>query len=108
MDVSNSPGVSDRGTPSILRAAGNVPMNSVLEQLYRLQNRIQFVRSRVHERDTVPAELIEVDREFREKVETVEKLRARLAEAGPVQVSQFTWARAGRETVAVYEEAVRC
>lgn len=56
-------------------------MNSVLEQLYRLQNRIQFVRSRVHERDTVPAELIEVDREFREKVETVEKLRARLAEA---------------------------
>ncbi len=56
-------------------------MNSVLEQLYRLQNRIQFVRSRVHERDTVPAELVEVDREFREKVETVEKLRARLAEA---------------------------
>jgi hypothetical protein len=56
-------------------------MNSVLEQLYRLQNRIQFVRSRVHERDTVPAELVEVDREYCEKVETVEKLRARLTEA---------------------------
>jgi hypothetical protein len=56
-------------------------MNAVLEQLYRLQDRIQFVRSRVHERDTVPADLVEVDREFREKVEAVEKLRARLAEA---------------------------
>ncbi len=56
-------------------------MNTVLEQLYRLQNRIQFVRSRVHERDKVPAELVEVDREFREKVEAVEKLRVRLAEA---------------------------
>jgi len=56
-------------------------MNSVLEQLYRLQDRIQFVRSRVRERDTVPTDLIDVDREFREKVEAVEKLRARLAEA---------------------------
>jgi predicted nucleic acid-binding Zn-ribbon protein len=56
-------------------------VNAVLEQLYRLQGRIQFVRERVRERDTVPAELVEVDREFREKVETVEKLRARLSEA---------------------------
>lgn len=56
-------------------------MNAVLEQLYRLQDRIQFVRNRARERDTVPADLVEVDREFREKVETVEKLRARLSEA---------------------------
>ena len=56
-------------------------MNTVLDQLYRLQSQIQFVRDRLRERDTVPAELVEVDREFREKVDTVEKLRARLAEA---------------------------
>jgi len=56
-------------------------MSSVLDQLYRLQNRILFVRERVRERDTVPADLIEVDREFREKVEAAEKLRARLSEA---------------------------
>ena len=56
-------------------------MISVLDQLYRLQNRILFVRERVRERDTVPADLIEVDREFREKVEAAEKLRARLSEA---------------------------
>ncbi|HSD72353.1 MAG TPA: C4-type zinc ribbon domain-containing protein [Thermoanaerobaculia bacterium] len=56
-------------------------MSSVLDQLYRLQDRIQFVRDRMRERDTVPADLVEVDREFREKVEAVEKLRARLSEA---------------------------
>jgi predicted nucleic acid-binding Zn-ribbon protein len=56
-------------------------MNSVLEQLYRLQDRIQFVRERLRERDTVPAELVEVDREFREKVEVVEQLKARTSEA---------------------------
>jgi uncharacterized protein len=55
-------------------------MNS-LEQLYRLQDRILFVRERVRERDTVPADLVEVDREYREKVEAVAKLKARLTEA---------------------------
>jgi predicted nucleic acid-binding Zn-ribbon protein len=55
-------------------------MNS-LEQLYRLQDRILFVRDRVRERDTVPADLVEVDREYREKVEAVTKLKARLTEA---------------------------
>jgi predicted nucleic acid-binding Zn-ribbon protein len=56
-------------------------MSSLLEQLYRLQDRIQFVRARLRERDTVPADLVEVDREFRDKVEAVEKLRARRSEA---------------------------
>jgi uncharacterized protein len=56
-------------------------MNSVLEQLYRLQDRIQFVRDRLRDRDTVPADLVEVDQEFREKVEAVEKLKARTSEA---------------------------
>ena len=56
-------------------------MNSVLEQLYRLQDRIRFVQNRLRERDTVPADLVEVDREFREKAEALEKLRARLSEA---------------------------
>jgi len=55
-------------------------MNS-LEQLYRLQDRILFVRERVRERDTVPADLVEVDREYREKVEAVAKLKTRLTEA---------------------------
>ncbi len=56
-------------------------MNSVLEQLYRLQDRIHFVRERRRQRDTVPAELVEVDQEFREKIEAVEKLKARASEA---------------------------
>ena len=56
-------------------------MAVILEQLYRLQDRILFVRERVRQRDTVPAELEEVDREFREKVEAVQKLKTRLAEA---------------------------
>jgi predicted nucleic acid-binding Zn-ribbon protein len=56
-------------------------VTTVLEQLFRLQDRIQFVRNRVRQRDTVPADLEEVDREFREKVEAVQTLKARLAEA---------------------------
>jgi predicted nucleic acid-binding Zn-ribbon protein len=56
-------------------------MSGLLEQLHRLQDRIQFVRDRMRERDTVPAELVEVDREFREKVEAVDRLKTRLAEA---------------------------
>lgn len=56
-------------------------MNSVLEQLYRLQDRIRFVQTRQNERETVPAELVEVDREHREKVEAVGRIRQRLAQA---------------------------
>ena len=56
-------------------------LNTPLEQLYRLQDRLRFVRSRERERDTIPAELVEVDREYREKVDAVERLKARLTEA---------------------------
>ncbi len=56
-------------------------MNTPLDQLYRLQDRIRFVQSRQKERDTIPAELVEVDREYREKVEAVARLKKRLAEA---------------------------
>lgn len=56
-------------------------MSGVLEQLYRLQERLRFVQSRQKQRDTVPAELTEVDREFREKVEAVGRIRERLQEA---------------------------
>lgn len=56
-------------------------MNTPLDQLYRLQDRIRFVQARERERDTIPAELVEVDREYREKVEAVERLKARRAEA---------------------------
>jgi hypothetical protein len=56
-------------------------MNTPLEHLYRLQDRIRFVQARQRERDTIPAELIEVDREYREKVEAVASLKRRCAEA---------------------------
>lgn len=56
-------------------------MNAPLDQLYRLQDRIRFVQSRKKERDTIPAELTEVDREYREKVETVATLKRRCTEA---------------------------
>jgi predicted nucleic acid-binding Zn-ribbon protein len=53
----------------------------VVDQLHRLQDRLRFVEARRKQRDTVPPELTEVDREFREKVETVSRLKVRLAEA---------------------------
>jgi hypothetical protein len=56
-------------------------MNTPLEHLYRLQDRIRFVQARQKERDTIPAELVEVDREYREKVEAVATLKRRCAEA---------------------------
>ena len=56
-------------------------MSDLLEQLSRLQSRIRFVKEREKKRDTVPQDLVEVDREFQEKVKTVAELRARLTEA---------------------------
>lgn len=56
-------------------------MSDLLEQLYRLQSRIRFVQERERKRDTVPPDLIEVDREYKEKVAVMAALKARLAEA---------------------------
>jgi len=56
-------------------------VSGLLDELYRLQERIRFVQSRERERDTVPAELTEVDRAFREKLEAVQRLKRRLLEA---------------------------
>jgi hypothetical protein len=56
-------------------------VSGLLDELYRLQERIRFVQSRGRERDTVPAELTEVDNAFREKVEAVQRLKQRLLEA---------------------------
>ena len=56
-------------------------MAGVIDQLYRLQQRLRFVQTRQKERDTVPPELTEVDREFRERVEAVGRIRERLSEA---------------------------
>jgi predicted nucleic acid-binding Zn-ribbon protein len=56
-------------------------MIDLLDQLYRLQSRIRFVQESEKRRDTVPEDLIEVDREFQDKVQTVDALKARLAEA---------------------------
>lgn len=56
-------------------------MSGLLDELYRLQERLRFVQSREKARDTVPAELTEVDAAFREKLDTVAKLKQRLLEA---------------------------
>lgn len=56
-------------------------MSDLLEQFYRLQGRIRFVKEREKKRDTVPHDLIEVDREYQEKVQTVAALKARLTQA---------------------------
>jgi predicted nucleic acid-binding Zn-ribbon protein len=56
-------------------------VSGLLDELYRLQERIRFVQSRARERDTVPAELTETDTAFREKVEAVQRLKQRLLEA---------------------------
>jgi predicted nucleic acid-binding Zn-ribbon protein len=56
-------------------------VTDLLGQLYRLQTRIRFVQEGEKRRDTVPEDLVEVDREFQEKVQTVAALKARLTEA---------------------------
>lgn len=56
-------------------------MSGLLDELYRLQERLRFVQTRERERDTVPAELTEVDAAFREKLDTVRNLKQRLLEA---------------------------
>jgi hypothetical protein len=56
-------------------------VSSLLDELYRLQERIRFVQSRSRERDTVPAELTEVDNAFRDKLDAVQRLKQRLLEA---------------------------
>src|SRR5215813_4865606 len=56
-------------------------MSGLLDELYRLQERLRFVQSREKQRDTVPAELTEVDAAFRGKLEAVAKLKERLIEA---------------------------
>ena len=56
-------------------------MSDLLGQLYRLQTRLRFVQERERKRDTVPPELVEVDREYQEKVQVVAALKQRLTQA---------------------------
>ena len=56
-------------------------MTDLLAQLYRLQTRIRFVHDREKRRDTVPPDLVEVDREYQDKVQAVAALKSRLTEA---------------------------
>ena len=56
-------------------------MSDLLGQLYRLQSRIRFVQEREKKRDTVPSDLVEVDREYQEKVQAVAGLKDRLVQA---------------------------
>ena len=56
-------------------------MSGILDQLYRLQDRIRFVQRRQKERDTVPEELTDVDREYQERVEAVRSIEQRLEDA---------------------------
>jgi hypothetical protein len=58
-----------------------VALRSHLDRLFRLQDRILFVQAQEKQRDTLPPELVEIDREYQEKVEAVGRLRQRLAEA---------------------------
>jgi uncharacterized protein len=56
-------------------------LSDLLGQLYRLQSRIRFVQDRERKHDTVPPGLVEIDREFQEKVQAVAALKRRLTEA---------------------------
>jgi predicted nucleic acid-binding Zn-ribbon protein len=56
-------------------------MSGLLDELYRLQERLRFVQTRQRQRGTVPAELTEVDGAFREKLDAVARLKQRLIEA---------------------------
>jgi uncharacterized protein len=56
-------------------------MSGLLDELYRLQERLKFVQTRQRQRDTVPAELTEVDGAFREMLDAVARLKQRLIEA---------------------------
>jgi predicted nucleic acid-binding Zn-ribbon protein len=56
-------------------------VSSLLDELYRLQERVRFVQRRGRDRDTVPAELTEVDNAFRDKLDAVQRLKQRLLEA---------------------------
>jgi predicted nucleic acid-binding Zn-ribbon protein len=56
-------------------------MSGLLDELYRLQERLRFVHSRERERDTVPVELTAVDRDYKEKLEAVQRIKQRLLEA---------------------------
>ncbi len=60
-------------------------VTDLLEHLYRLQTRIRFVQEGEKRRDTVPGDLVEVDREFQDKVQAVAALKARLSEAAVEQ-----------------------
>jgi len=56
-------------------------LSGILDQLYRLQDHIRFVQRRQKERDTVPEELTDVDREYQERVEAVRGIEQRLEDA---------------------------
>src|ERR1700745_2454107 len=56
-------------------------MSGLLDELYRLQERLRFVHSRERERDTAPVELTAVDSDYKEKLEAVQRIKQRLLEA---------------------------
>jgi predicted nucleic acid-binding Zn-ribbon protein len=56
-------------------------LTNLLGQLYRLQTQIRFVHDREKRRDTVPPDLVQVDREYQEKVQAVAALKAQLTQA---------------------------
>lgn len=82
-------------------------MNTPLEQLYRLQDRIRFVRERERDRDTIPAELVEVDREYRAKVEAVERLKRRRTEADVERRRALAELSEHREMLRKYQTQLR-
>ena len=71
---------SQRAAP-LVSGRGEAYLSGLLDQLYRLQDRIRFVQARQKDRDTVPEDLSDIDREHRERVEAVQRIRERLVEA---------------------------
>jgi predicted nucleic acid-binding Zn-ribbon protein len=58
-----------------------IALSGILDNLYRLQDRLRFVEARQRQRDTVPEVLADVDRDYRERVDAVSRIRERLVEA---------------------------
>lgn len=63
------------------RCLNGARVNPEIENLLKLQDFYDRRKQKQKERDTLPPELADVDREFRQKGETIEMLRKQLADA---------------------------
>lgn len=56
-------------------------MTGEIQDLIRLQELFLLQKSKLRQRETLPPELAEVDREYQEKIATIEELKAAIADA---------------------------